>query len=43
MGVLQEAGDSALHAATVKGHVEVVKTLAAHGADLDMPNKVTTM
>ena len=36
----QEAGESAIHAATVKGHVDVVRVLAYYGADLNMPNKV---
>ena len=36
----QEAGESAIHVATVKGHVSVVRVLAYYGADLNMPNKV---
>ena len=36
----QEAGESAIHAATAKGHVNVVRVLAYYGADLNMPNKV---
>ena len=36
----QDAGESAIHAATVKGHVDVVRVLAHYGADLNMPNKV---
>ena len=36
----QEAGESAIHAATVKGHVNVMRVLANYGADLNMPNKV---
>ena len=36
----QEAGESAIHAATVKGQVDVVRVLAYYGADLNMPNKV---
>ena len=37
---MQEAGESAIHAATVKGHVDVVRILADYRADLNMPNKV---
>ena len=37
---MQEAGESAIHAATVKGHVDVVRVLADCGADLNMPNRV---
>ena len=37
---MQEAGESAIHAATVKGHVGVVRVLANYGADLNMPNRV---
>ena len=37
---IQDAGESAIHAATVKGHVDVVRVLAHYGADLNMPNKV---
>ena len=37
---MQEAGESAIHAATVKGHVDVVRVLAYYGADLNMPNRV---
>ena len=36
----QEAGESAIHAATAKGHVNVVRVLAYYGADLNMPNRV---
>ena len=41
--IQQEAGESAIHAATVKGHVDVVRVLAHYGVDLNMPNKVYTV
>ena len=40
--ILQD-GETALHKAAVRGHVEVVKILVDYGAAVDIRNKVYTI
>ena len=38
--IMLQSGETALHVAALKGHVEVIKMLVKYGAAVDIRNKV---